>query len=556
MGQRVYITLEGGGAKGIAHVGALKAVVDAAEDDGSQTYEVVGISGTSAGAIVAGLFAAGYDPEEIASSASDDNILKFVDNANIATDLLPAPGWERLNQVRKLTRGGFGAMVVGAYLIAFALLVLAAPPVVGALYGLWFGLGAAVVSVCVSVGAFIYLTAGIASLRTFRNAYGVALAKKLGLPHIPEGVTFGVIASQGRAPLKVVATNLSTGSIELFSAETTPDVPVADAVIASGSIPVAFRSWPIRRGLPEKRIGRYYDGGLLSNLPTWVFDDERAIDRDAWSLAIEVGDGVGELPAHGDLSSFGKLVRFLRTTVFGSASLNKRNISKLIEIPLNTDIGVLDLDLTKEEVRALVQDAYGEAKDVLDREAILRAAPKTIAEEFAQLLKATGFPAWSQTIRVTVTPIPQSVLSAVSLGRHKGLSVRLRYHHGFEDSADEYLAIPIDGSFLGRALVDQAISYDTVDTRTTGFVDTERRLRWLQKFVNRDLKWIASLPLFYRVELSKDIAQDRAYVITIDGDDWDKANDDLYTAAFEQSLELMHQFLPAIIGVDRKEHSR
>jgi NTE family protein len=56
--QKVAVVLSGGGAKGACHVGLLKALE---ENDIPIDY----IAGTSMGAIVAGLYAAGYSPEEM-----------------------------------------------------------------------------------------------------------------------------------------------------------------------------------------------------------------------------------------------------------------------------------------------------------------------------------------------------------------------------------------------------------------------------------------------------------------------------------------------------------
>lgn len=58
-GQTVGLVLSGGGAKGLYHVGVIKAL----EENG---IPIDYISGTSMGAIVAGLYAIGYTPDEIA----------------------------------------------------------------------------------------------------------------------------------------------------------------------------------------------------------------------------------------------------------------------------------------------------------------------------------------------------------------------------------------------------------------------------------------------------------------------------------------------------------
>ncbi|MEI8202150.1 MAG: patatin-like phospholipase family protein [Bacteroidota bacterium] len=56
--QRVGVVLSGGGGKGLAHVGLLKALEE-------QGIKIDYIAGTSAGAIVGGLYAAGYSPDQI-----------------------------------------------------------------------------------------------------------------------------------------------------------------------------------------------------------------------------------------------------------------------------------------------------------------------------------------------------------------------------------------------------------------------------------------------------------------------------------------------------------
>lgn len=56
--QKVGIVLSGGGAKGVAHIGVLKAL----EENG---IPIDYIAGTSMGAIIGGLYAAGYSPDEM-----------------------------------------------------------------------------------------------------------------------------------------------------------------------------------------------------------------------------------------------------------------------------------------------------------------------------------------------------------------------------------------------------------------------------------------------------------------------------------------------------------
>ncbi len=81
-------------------------------------------------------------------------------------------------------------------------------------------------------------------------------------------------AEKGFRDLYFVGTNLSTGSSEVFSHETTPDMPLAEAARISMSIPLFFTA---RRGA-QGQI--YVDGGVLRNFPVRLFDHGRYFGPD------------------------------------------------------------------------------------------------------------------------------------------------------------------------------------------------------------------------------------------------------------------------------------
>ncbi|MFN5460403.1 MAG: patatin-like phospholipase family protein [Bacteroidota bacterium] len=68
--QRVGIVLSGGGASGLAHIGFLKAL----EQEG---IPIDYVTGTSIGAWIGGLYAAGYSPSEIEAFFTSDDFLKI-----------------------------------------------------------------------------------------------------------------------------------------------------------------------------------------------------------------------------------------------------------------------------------------------------------------------------------------------------------------------------------------------------------------------------------------------------------------------------------------------
>jgi NTE family protein len=66
----IGIALSGGGAKGIAHIGVIRALLE-------NNIEPTIISGTSAGSIIGALYAAGVSPEDMERFVADSSLLKI-----------------------------------------------------------------------------------------------------------------------------------------------------------------------------------------------------------------------------------------------------------------------------------------------------------------------------------------------------------------------------------------------------------------------------------------------------------------------------------------------
>ena len=62
--QTVGLVLSGGGSKGVAHIGVIRAL----EEEG---IPIDYITGTSMGAIIGGLYASGYSPDEMEALLAD-----------------------------------------------------------------------------------------------------------------------------------------------------------------------------------------------------------------------------------------------------------------------------------------------------------------------------------------------------------------------------------------------------------------------------------------------------------------------------------------------------
>ncbi|NPA24868.1 MAG: patatin-like phospholipase family protein [Deltaproteobacteria bacterium] len=103
----------------------------------------------------------------------------------------------------------------------------------------------------------------------FRNWIGGLIKEKTGNSEATFADIEALKKSRGFKSLYFVGTNLSTSFSEVFSAEHTPRVCVADAVRISMSIPLFFAA---RRGI---RGDLYVDGGVLDNYPIKLFDRKK-----------------------------------------------------------------------------------------------------------------------------------------------------------------------------------------------------------------------------------------------------------------------------------------
>jgi NTE family protein len=105
----------------------------------------------------------------------------------------------------------------------------------------------------------------------FASWIGGLIRARLG----SERATFADLKASGRPELYVIGTNLSTGYAEVFSAERHPNMPLAEALRISMSIPLFFAA--VRHG---ERRDVYVDGGVQLNYPVKLFDREKYIDME------------------------------------------------------------------------------------------------------------------------------------------------------------------------------------------------------------------------------------------------------------------------------------
>jgi len=104
MSMKVGIVLSGGGARGITHIGVLKAL----EEFG---VEISCVAGTSAGSIVGSLYAYGYSPDKMMEIISSTSVLKSLRPAWTMTGLLTLDGLRDV-LLKYMPENNFGALKI------------------------------------------------------------------------------------------------------------------------------------------------------------------------------------------------------------------------------------------------------------------------------------------------------------------------------------------------------------------------------------------------------------------------------------------------------------
>lgn len=303
-GLRADAVFEGGGVKGIGLVGA----VAVAEEAG---YRWMNLAGTSAGAIVASLIAAGYTAEELAGIMSDLDYRNFKDTSWIG----------RL-------------------------------PLAGPLGGLLFKKG------MYRGGFFINWIGGLLEKK------GVVTFKDLIVEEFSDDPKY-------RYRLNVIVSDITRGRLLVLPQDieyygiTPDDLNVSLAVRMSMSIPFFYE--PVKlKNVRTNETSFLVDGGLLSNFPVWLFDTQSGIPE--WPT---FGFKLVE-PEEGEPHDIGGPVSLL-TAPFGTMMeahdaryIKEENFVRTVPIP-TLGVKTTEFDITRERSDALYESGRKAGKAFLEK---------------------------------------------------------------------------------------------------------------------------------------------------------------------------------------------
>jgi NTE family protein len=298
--QRVDGVFEGGGVKGIGLVGAVSEIEAAG-------YEFVNLAGTSAGAIVATLLAAGYNAAELKQTINGIDFSTFEDS----------------NLIGRI-------------------------PFVGAIIDEIFNRGLYQGDVFLNLMRRLLAQKGI---HTFRD---------LLQPEFADDDRY-------RFKVRVVVSDISRGRMlvlpqDIRDYDMTPeDLEVALAVRMSMSIPFFFE--------PVKLKDSYIvDGGLLSNFPVQLFDSDGPPQWPTFGFKLVLANqaDLSQMVRYSISGPISELAALFFTAMEAHDAYYLTNDKFVRTIPIDTlDVGATDFDLTPEKKEALYQSGVSAAKTFL-----------------------------------------------------------------------------------------------------------------------------------------------------------------------------------------------
>ena len=316
-----YLSLEGGGGKGIVYIGAVKGLEQKIRGKiglplfplltGINQRQLVGISGSSAGAITAFMLALGMDSQEIEKEVNRVLYMPM----GIRGTSLPVSPFEKFfedandsaNRVVKLYEKEKEYPNFKFMRQAFEVLLFTPKILENILNQVRIGLTTNVLlrrifftsdGIKLNSSSSIYLNSlffnrglfsGLAVRDYFNNLMAGFIARYKALQFLPPidgykkpgDVTFYDFFSMSGVDLVVSASNVSLHKPKYFSVYHTPHFPVTEAIALSMNFPFLFKpvfvDFKVHNLQTDKYNedyrGLYVDGGMLNNLPIHAFDE-------------------------------------------------------------------------------------------------------------------------------------------------------------------------------------------------------------------------------------------------------------------------------------------
>ncbi|MBW1245828.1 patatin-like phospholipase family protein [Pseudomonas tolaasii] len=372
------LVLSGGGAKGVAFPGAIKAL-----EENNALQGVQSVSGSSAGAISAALLASGMTAQAFTELSNNLDLSSLMDSSNALTRWFQKAGSKIGNWLGKFSRHLQTATTVLPRL----------------------GTEAEKLEELVRSQTRATVLARIAESPSKADLPAVkAIADKLRAGGV---VTFADLHTLSPHIPAIKALNITgTGTFEgrsqlvVFNASLTPDMDVARAAHISAALPVVFKA-PVEQGHGFQVDGErnaFQDGGLMLNTPVdglyqRQFPDSPLSRPEQLILTFETiplqsRGGYGSATADSALG-----VNFAANEQLNQARLKKGYADQTVQMPLKTEqgdyssffSGTVNFALPDEAKKGLQDNALKAVNGHLQQRALVRQEHKFASTEHAVL---------------------------------------------------------------------------------------------------------------------------------------------------------------------------
>lgn len=407
---KAYAIFDGGGIKTAALAGCLAAAQD-------QGIRFVGYGGTSAGSIIALFGSVGYSGEELGRRLIETDLNSFLDDHG-----------SELRALQQLLGNLKNGKVRWRYLGLDRLLTFAR------LKGLFGRLNK-------SLGLYSgdNLTAFV---------LGMIRERQPGLAQHSD-ITFSDLAECGCPPLKLVASDITKRRPVTFSQQDTDyGDSVITAVRASASYPFLFA--PV-----EARESRLVDGGVCSNLPSFLFRREYEQTR-LPTFAFDLIPAANTEVARPGL--FGYARDMLQTALQATDQLVLSMHDAVIHIPIEVprEIDTLDFHVSADQRQALYNAGYAATACFLSKFQPLQLLKAADHELRKELMAVYGDPdAYAAVLSALSRDVEEiseakDVNAYIMLPTGRG-SHMVVYAYGMDNGWSRQIELPEDAGWSGRA---------------------------------------------------------------------------------------------------------
>lgn len=386
-----YLCFEGGGGKGIIFLGALKAleqrrVLRFEQHRLARNEQIDGIAGSSAGALTAVLLSCGYRPaflERLLLGGYDFNL--FFDQPGHPARIPTPFGCHPLGHGEALTRI-FGPVKGRILREMLGWAARGGQPNDGLRTKL---LSRRLLPYMFNLVRHYGMFSGCAAQNLFNTLIAQQAARITGQgnPNRYLNMTFAQHYRIFRVRLVLTGSNFSTGHTTFFSADTSPNFPVAAAARISMSLPLIMkpmiipqsvaRQLTVRSSHPrnlsaDELTGVWVDGGYLNNLPRTAFAHIPDGLRRTLSFSLnEFGAGPTRINSFVDFLSAYAMFGLVGTGESqGSRTTGAREDTvQLVAGDARFKIGTTDFSFTPAQiphVRRLITDAERDTKRYFD----------------------------------------------------------------------------------------------------------------------------------------------------------------------------------------------